>query len=312
MSSANDYLLPRNATESERLNLQHQIFESSLGYLVHPFILKHIDRSKDVLAVADIGCGTGIWLREAAKVFPSLANVSFTGLDISSAQFPANEARPPNTQFIEHDMLQPFPVKDSRKFDIVHARLIGQGFAKENWIKVIGHVMDLVKPKGYLQWTEPDHLQDAKLVIMPDQSSSARQNSSQGHIPSTPNLARIFAFSKKWQSELHWDRETNFALALRSNLEDHAVDFEVESVREEIVPCDFDTATRPASQRNALQIFAAALHNFVDRGLVDEEAGICTNSDVDAVLDGAKKELEGNNGKVIYRYYWRVVVAKKI
>ena len=73
-----DYLLPRNATESERLNLQHKIFESSLGYLIHPFILQHVETPNTVVAIADIGCGTGVWLREAAKVFPVLLDSGLT------------------------------------------------------------------------------------------------------------------------------------------------------------------------------------------------------------------------------------------
>ena len=44
---------------SARLHLQHWLFQGSLGFLLHPTILKDLETKTDEIRIADVGCGNG-------------------------------------------------------------------------------------------------------------------------------------------------------------------------------------------------------------------------------------------------------------
>lgn len=77
--------------------------------------------------MADVGAGTGIWLRDVASQLSTIPTLkgeprSFHGFDISDAQFPVNP--PSNMRFTVQDILQPFPEEERGKYDLVQARFL--------------------------------------------------------------------------------------------------------------------------------------------------------------------------------------------
>lgn len=139
MASLDVYLLPRDATETTRLNRQHQIYKDTLGYLLSPKI-----PIKGHMQVADVATGTGyvfipaqdnhrsddlgIFLIDLANSILQDLHPHFTGFDISSSQFPPSSTLPFNIELQTHNILDQFPAEIQGTFDVVHARLVGQVF----------------------------------------------------------------------------------------------------------------------------------------------------------------------------------------
>jgi hypothetical protein len=60
---ADTYGLTRNKTESARLNAQHDVWKTNVGFLLHPRIASSLGKSP---RIGDIGTGTGVWILELA------------------------------------------------------------------------------------------------------------------------------------------------------------------------------------------------------------------------------------------------------
>lgn len=179
------YLLVRDADESERLIKQHDLWIKSLGYRIHPSIEATLPKTQ--LRIADVGCGTGIWLIDLALRTHDTSS-RFDGFDISSEQFPhqskgsaaataeaLKEAKaaaqaskgtvtegedvsvlPGNVEMHVQDMRNPFPAEYHAKFDVVHVRLMLLSIDPHEWDKVVANLLALLKPGGWVQWEELD------------------------------------------------------------------------------------------------------------------------------------------------------------
>lgn len=62
--SSDLYGIARDSAESERLNRQHKILTTNLGFLLYPGVERQLS---DTPKIADLGTGTGIWLLDLAK-----------------------------------------------------------------------------------------------------------------------------------------------------------------------------------------------------------------------------------------------------
>jgi hypothetical protein len=60
---ADTYGLTRNKTESARLNAQHDVWKTNVGFLLHPRIASSLGKSS---RIGDLGTGTGVWILELA------------------------------------------------------------------------------------------------------------------------------------------------------------------------------------------------------------------------------------------------------
>ena len=186
------YMLQRNSTESSRLNTQHTFFLAlAHGQLIHRSIPR-----QNLLAIADVGTGTGVWLRETAQELVNdshrtheysaglvgggaVHNHEFVGFDISPSQFPHpdDKAVPGNVHvdFVVHDITESFPPQYHDKFDLVHIRLLSYAIKAANLVRVVENAVQILRkfvaemmwpslitvsiytgPGGYLQWQESD------------------------------------------------------------------------------------------------------------------------------------------------------------
>ncbi|KAJ5816423.1 hypothetical protein N7447_008656 [Penicillium robsamsonii] len=142
-----EYLLVRNMAESERLETQFKAWQVSIGYLLHPAIKQH-----DRMRIADVGTGTGIWLRELAAVLP--ATCQLDGFDISDVMFPSKDALPENITFHHQNFLEPFPEEYLGEYDVVNVRVMVAALSHDEWEPAVQNLMTLLKPGGYLQWVD--------------------------------------------------------------------------------------------------------------------------------------------------------------
>ncbi|KAF2114305.1 UMTA methyltransferase family protein [Lophiotrema nucula] len=142
------YILDRNHIAACRLNLQHYLWREALEFTVNPTV--HIPKEA---VVADVACGTGLWLLDVAKAHP---DTQLHGFDLDLAQAPHAAWLPPNIQLHKWNLFDNIPAEFESKFDFVHVRLVVLVLTGENTQSFVKKLMQLLKPGGYLQWDELD------------------------------------------------------------------------------------------------------------------------------------------------------------
>ncbi|KAI0532578.1 hypothetical protein GGR58DRAFT_489759 [Xylaria digitata] len=159
---SDDYRLGRNYVAASRLNLQHFMYKDAQGFLLHPVIQNYLrhkqeSRRKDLLQVADLATGTGLWLFDLVKS-PEVngLDIQYYGFDISRALFPHNSWLPKNVVLSTSNLLEEPPQSLHGQFDIVHLRLVLSLIRGGSPKPVIRHIKMLLKPGGYVQWDELD------------------------------------------------------------------------------------------------------------------------------------------------------------
>lgn len=136
-------MLQRDHQESIRLNTQHQFMRAlSNGHLIHPSIPLH-----GVRAIADVGTGTGMWLRDTASQLLSsdraTESIEFWGFDISAQQFPREGS--PGTTFRVQNVVESFPQQFHEKFDVVHVRLLSYAVKAKDLEKVVDNIVQILR-----------------------------------------------------------------------------------------------------------------------------------------------------------------------
>ncbi|KAG0158081.1 hypothetical protein PDIDSM_5594 [Penicillium digitatum] len=133
--------------EEYRLEIQFKALQANIGYLLHPVIKQH-----DRMRIADVGTGTGIWLRELAAVLPGTCQLD--GFDLSDVMFPGKNARPENITFHHQNFLEPFPDEYLGAYDVVNVRLMVVALSYDEWEPAVRNLMTLLKPGGHFQWID--------------------------------------------------------------------------------------------------------------------------------------------------------------
>ena len=109
-------------------------------------------RATSPLRIADIACGTSIWLRHVSHLLPP--STILDGYDISLSQCPPSQWLPPNIHLREWDLFtEPYPDMLG-VYDVVHVRLLFVVVRENNPGEILENLKKLLKPGGYLQWDE--------------------------------------------------------------------------------------------------------------------------------------------------------------
>lgn len=154
-NAADPYALPHDVQETERLNVQHRnLLRTYGGYHIHPTV----DLNKPSLRIADIACGSGIWLTEVAKLLPQS---ECHGFDISPAQFPSpsdltQQGISARVCFHTKDAADIAGLGDEfiGHFDVVNVRLMHISLVGPQWNRAVSNATALLKPGGHLQWQD--------------------------------------------------------------------------------------------------------------------------------------------------------------
>ena len=145
----------RSSTEElNRLQLQDQMLTASMGGV--------LPEQPDVTIfqrVLDIGCGTGGWLIDVAKTYPSMSLL--VGVDVSSKMIEYAQAQAEaagvsdRVQFRAMDVLRmlEFPVN---YFDLVNQRLGISYLRTWDWPKLLQEYQRVTRPGGVIRITESD------------------------------------------------------------------------------------------------------------------------------------------------------------
>lgn len=143
------YVLPKDASEDERLDAQHYL----LGLVTGALHLAPLAAPRTML---DVGCGTGLWCKEMAAQFP---NASLIGLDFDIERL-KNRSRPRNVQWQEVNALDPLPFI-SNSFDYIHVRFAATWIPFGRWPDVLAELLRVTRPGGIIELTEGSMPQSA-------------------------------------------------------------------------------------------------------------------------------------------------------
>jgi SAM-dependent methyltransferase len=130
----------------EFLNIQHFLFRHIWKVNSAP-VTEILQKGASVL---DVGCGTGIWVTEMSKNYPSS---NFTGIDILQL-FPKCVTK--NSTFFQYNLLEPLPFEDNY-FDYVHCRFALMEYNTKQWTEIIiPEMVRVTKHLGFVEHCEVD------------------------------------------------------------------------------------------------------------------------------------------------------------
>ncbi len=136
------YVLPHDGSEDARLDAQHALMQMVLGAL-------HLAPLSVPQTILDIGCGTGIWCREMAALYPS---ATIVGLDYDISAL-THHSKPRNVFWREADALQLLPIA-SNTVDFVHQRFAATWIPFGRWPDVLSELVRVTRPGGYVELVE--------------------------------------------------------------------------------------------------------------------------------------------------------------
>ncbi|ORY11852.1 S-adenosyl-L-methionine-dependent methyltransferase [Clohesyomyces aquaticus] len=166
---AAEYSKGRNLISATKLNYFHYFLKQLSGYSLHPRIKLP---SSEPARIADLGTQTAIWPITLADD-PTLS-IQVDGFDLSPNFFPPAPWRPNNVELHVHDIYTPFNEGFLGKFHVVHLRLF-LTLSSEKVSAILRNAMTLLKPGGYIQWTEHDKTNITPTAAYMGQSAEAAQ-----------------------------------------------------------------------------------------------------------------------------------------
>ncbi|KAK4197646.1 S-adenosyl-L-methionine-dependent methyltransferase [Triangularia verruculosa] len=134
--SAGKYFMPNDASEIERLDLQHHLFRLTFDEEI--CLCPKKDGAKRVL---DLGTGSGIWCIDYADRHPEAEVI---GVDLSPVQ---PDFVPPNCSFEIDDVEKDWTW--SKPFDFIISRFMTGSFADN--AAIVKKVYDQLEPGGYFE-----------------------------------------------------------------------------------------------------------------------------------------------------------------
>ncbi|KAF4782506.1 TAM domain methyltransferase [Colletotrichum scovillei] len=138
------YVLPNDEIESDRLDMQHEIFTYTIGDRLGR--APPCDEDAKVGRVLDVGTGTGIWAIDFGELHPE---AEVYGVDLSPNQ---PEYVPENVRFEIDDVDEDWTY--SKPFDYIHSRFMTG--AINNWRKFFESAYDHLNPGGWFEVQDAD------------------------------------------------------------------------------------------------------------------------------------------------------------
>ncbi|KAJ5527810.1 LaeA-like methyltransferase [Penicillium frequentans] len=280
----------KQAVEHERLNRQHNLIQQTFlnNQLIHPTIALSSLQG----GIADVACGTGIWLEEMAHALSHLHTKAspkdeegvkpsvnpmpqFVGFDMNAAAFPENPAA--GIQLVQHDCTEPFDARYLGQFDLVNIRGLAYAVTEERFARVLENVSFLLKPGGYLQWTEseislfkffpetPELLESRKVI---DNERRAR-----GLVPYLPHFMLQSALALKGDNEKQVFDILHFNLRPGGFCQDHVntqVNLQFSEILTESVNLFLQSALMRMEQQENQTLNVIAEENEAHRGNLDQ------------------------------------------
>lgn len=132
--------------EGRRLDSQHDVIKHAIlgDQLIHPSVRSLGSRS----AIADLGCGTGVWLDDVANTLFAVGTATrevFTklvGFDMNAHAFNPHPA--PGVQLVEHDCIKPFDAKYIGEFDLVNIRGLAYALPHKEFSRLVENAIKLL------------------------------------------------------------------------------------------------------------------------------------------------------------------------
>ncbi|KAL1995095.1 hypothetical protein VTN49DRAFT_1282 [Thermomyces lanuginosus] len=135
------YLLPNDESESDRLDMLHELMLQVLHRKLYLAPLKNPQRA------IDLATGTGIWAIDFADQHPAAEVI---GCDLSPTQ---PSLVPPNVKFLVDDIESEWAYEKD-PFDFIHARYLAGSI--KNFPRLIEQCYRSVKPGGWVEFQDWD------------------------------------------------------------------------------------------------------------------------------------------------------------
>ena len=160
------YFVQNRSDEEEltRVMIQDQLVTANMGGVLpeqpDPTIFQ---------CVLDVGCGTGDWLIETAKTYPTISllvgvDISKKMLEYAGAQAEAQQVSD-RVQFRTMDALRMLEFPDGY-FDLVNERLGASFLRKWDWPKLLSEFQRVTRPGGVIRVTECDLTENNSPALM--------------------------------------------------------------------------------------------------------------------------------------------------
>jgi SAM-dependent methyltransferase len=134
------YLLPRHASEVDRLDVQHFALRETIGG-------NHVAPIGPLRRALDVGCGTGQWAFELCQRHPDALVV---GLDL----IPSKTPQPAGYRWVKANLLHGLPFAGDQ-FDFVYQRLLLVGVPLASWPEAVAELVRVTRPGGWVELVEP-------------------------------------------------------------------------------------------------------------------------------------------------------------
>ncbi|SMR59405.1 unnamed protein product [Zymoseptoria tritici ST99CH_1E4] len=141
------YPLAQGIIDSVRLNAVHFLWKKEFPW---------------VLSSATDTCGR-IWLLEASEEFPEADRLD--GLDVVIDQAPPKHLLPANVHFEYLDAHADIPQQYLERYDLINAKFLLGLVRDGNPNPLIKRLLQMLKPAGYIQWSETDWATDTYIGL---------------------------------------------------------------------------------------------------------------------------------------------------
>lgn len=127
--------------EHQRLNSQHYVIQDAI--LGRHLIQASVKFSRPCISIADIACGTGIWLDDVLKSLQGSETLVLVGFDVNSHGFDTSLA--PAIKLVQHDCKEAFPAEYIGQFDLVNLRGLAFAVPQDGFVRLLSNAVHLLR-----------------------------------------------------------------------------------------------------------------------------------------------------------------------